>query len=358
MRPEAHLVRRSLVVSFVVQLAIGVTFTSAQTVFVRHLTPGSGFELVVDSTPAGTTKADTAGLASIMTGTVNMPMDANVWLDACGDRTRVILARPGAQLPDSTGCRRTQIAGLYVVQRVTSIVIDARVTSSLLIRQGRAWDEWLRDPPAGTTQGSSEPLPPLTGLTLFGAGGLGATSNFGSQSCGNVTPCSHDSPLQFSGGVGWWFNDFFGAEARYGYLGNQKATATNDAFRFTTTREGGLLSFAARAGGRIGRVRPFGRGGLGLSRTTLTTTQTVNETSVVIDGVTQTIPGGTQILQGRMRGWAPVYGGGVEIWLSPIIGIYGEAQRIGLKGKDDRDADIEIDDAVITAQVGLTVRFP
>jgi hypothetical protein len=83
----------------------------------------------------------------------------------------------------------------------------------------------------------------------------------------------------------------------------------------------------------------------------------VDETTVVIDGATQTVAGGTQILQTRTRGWAPVYGGGVEIWLSPLVGIYGEAQRIGLKGKDDRDADIDIDDAVITVQVGVTVRF-
>jgi hypothetical protein len=350
---------RSLVVLFLFHLAIGATLASAQTVFVRHVTPGSTVELVLDAMQVGTAKANTEGLAAVMaTGKVDVPMDANVWVDACGDAHRVILARPGAQPPAEPACRRTQIAGLYLVQRVTSIVIDARATSSLLLRQGRAPDVWLRDPPPAEAQASAEPLPPLTGLTLFGAAGLSTSLNFTSQSCGEVTSCSGKAPIQLSGGVAWWFNDFVGAEARYSYLGDEKVEASDDAFRFTTTREGGVVAFTGRAGVRTGRFRPFGRAGMGLHRATLTTTQTLNDTTVVINDVEQTVSGGTQILQMRTQGWAPVYGGGVEVWLSPIVGIYGEVQRVGLKGKDDRGADIEVDDAVITAQVGFIVRLP
>ncbi len=347
-----------LVVSFAFHLAIGVTIASAQTVYVRHVTPGSTVELVLDATPAGTAKADTEGLATIMaTGKGDMPMDANIWLDVCGDTHRVILARRGAEA-SADACRRTQIPGLYLVQRATSIVIDVSRTQSLLIRQGRVWDVWLRDPLPANAQASAEPLPPLTGLTLFGATGLSTTSHFTSQSCGDVPSCSEKAPIPFSGGVAWWFNDVLGAEARYNYLGNQEVEATETAFHFTTAREGGVFSFTGRAGFRMGRVRPFGRGGLSYHRATLTTTQTVNDTTIAIDGATQTVAGGTQILQMRTRGWAPVYGGGVEVWLSRLVGIYGDVQRIGLKGKDDRGADIEIDDAAITAQVGVTVRLP
>lgn len=149
-----------------------------------------------------------------------------------------------------------------------------------------------------------------------------------------------------------------GAEGRYSYLAGETAEASDDSFRFTTTRTGGVLALTGRAGVRAGRFRPFGRAGLGLHRATLTTTQTLNDTTIVVDDVEQTVPGGTQILQMRTKGWAPVYGGGVEIWLSPSIGIYGEAQRIGLKGTDDRGSGIKTEDAVITAQIGLTIRFP
>ena len=355
----ATLARRSLV-SFAATccLAIAATLASAQTVIVRHAPPGSTVELVVGATPAGTAKTDAEGTATVIaTGNADATIDASVWVDACGDARRVILGRPGAPPAADPGCTRTQIEGVYVVQRITSIVIDVR-GPSLRIRQGPAPAAWLRDPVPGVAGSAAEALPPLTGLTLFGGGGLGAASDFKSQACGNVTSCSDNAALPYSGGVVWWFTDFVGAEARYGYLGDLEAEGSGDAFRFTTTREGGVLAFTGRAGVRIGRVRPYGRGGLGLHRATLTTTQTVNDSTVVIGGATQTVPGGTQILQVRTKGWAPVYGGGVEVWLSPFLGIYGEAQRIELKGDDDRGADIEIDDAVITAQVGLTVRFP
>jgi hypothetical protein len=351
-------VRRSLVVVFALHVAIG-TPAAAQTVIVRHVTPGSTVELVLDGTPAGTAMADSEGTATVVAmNKLDMPRDVNVWIDICGDAHRVILARPGGQLMDAAACRRTQIAGLYLLQRITSFVIDARSTSSLLLRQGPAPVLWLHDPRSAASEAVPEPLPPLTGLTLFGAAGGSATLNFESQSCGNVTSCSGNAPIPYSGGIGWWFNDFVGAEARYSNLGKQTAGASDDAFQFTTTREGGVLAFTGRAGFRTGRLRPFGRAGMSLHRATLTTTQTQNDRTVVIDDVTQTVPGGTQILQMRTRGWAPVYGGGAEVWLSPFIGLFGEVQRLELKGTDDRGSGIRIKDAVITAQVGVTVRIP
>lgn len=357
--PASALVRRSLVASFALHVAIGTTLASAQTVIVRHATPGSTVELVLDGTPAGTAMADSEGTATVVaTNKVDMPRDVNVWVDTCGDALRVMLARPGAQLIDAGACRRVQIAGLYVMQRITSFVIDTRSTSSLLLRQGPAPEEWLRDPRPAIAEAAAEPLPPLTGLTLFGAAGRSATMNFRSQSCGGVTSCSGNAPIPYSGGVGWWFNDFVAAEAQYIYLGKQTAGASDEAFQFTTTREGGALAFTGRAGFRAGRLRPFGRAGMSLHRATLTTTQTLNDTAVVIDDVTQTVPGGTQILQMRTRGWAPVYGGGLEVWLAPFAGIYGEVQRIGLKGTDDRGSGIRIEDAAITVQAGFTIRLP
>jgi hypothetical protein len=340
-------------------VAIGTTLASAQTVIVRHATPGSTVELFLDLTPAGTAIADSAGTATVVaTNSVDMPRDANVWVDTCGDAHRVMLARPGAQLVDAGACRRIQIAGLYVLQRITSFVVDTSSTSSLLLRQGPAPDAWLRDPPPVIAEVPAEPLPPLTGLTLFGAAGLSSTMNFRSQACGGVTSCTGNTPFPYSGGVGWWFNDFVAAEAQYIYLGKQSVEASDDAFQFTTTREGGALAFTGRAGARAGRVRPFGRAGMSLHRATLTTTQTLSDTTVVINDVTQTVPGGTQIFQMRTRGWAPVYGGGVEVWLTPFAGIYGEVLRIGLKGTDDRGSGIRIDDAAITVQVGFTIRVP
>lgn len=353
----AAFVKRSLVVSFTLHVVLGAAVASAQTVILRHVRPGSTVDLVLDATLVGTAKADSEGTATVAPTTVEVPLDVNVWIDTCDDAHRVILARRAAQLIAAGACQRTQIAGLYFLQRVTSIVIDANATASLLIRQGQAPNTWLRDPPPVLAQTPAEPLPPLTGLTLFGAVGRNATLNFESQSCGDVTSCSDKAPTPYSGGLAWWFNDFIGAEARYGTL-REHADGSSDAFRFTSIRDGGFLAFTGRGGFRLGRVRPFGRGGVSLHRATLTTTQTLNDRTIVTDGETQTVPGGTQILQMRTKGWAPVYGGGAEVWLSPFVGIYGEVQRIGLKGTDDRGSGIAIDDATITAQIGFTVRLP
>jgi hypothetical protein len=59
----------------------------------------------------------------------------------------------------------------------------------------------------------------------------------------------------------------------------------------------------------------------------------------------------------RARGWAPVFGGGLEVWLSPRFGLFVDAQRLGLKGKDEKGSAIEVDDTLLTAQAGLTVRL-
>jgi hypothetical protein len=356
--------RLAVLLAATVHVAIGATLASAQTVVVRHAAPGATVELVLNGSPAGTAQANAQGIATVTATTpLDASIDANVWLEACGEAHRVIVARRSAPPTPDPVCRRTQIEGLFLVQRLTSMVVDVR-GPSLLLRQGSVPDDWLRDP-IRATAGESDapqpprpPLPPLTGLMLFGGAGLELVSDFASQYCGDVTSCSDSAPPQFTGGVAWWFTDFIAAEARYDYLGKSEVEGSSTAFRFTTTREGSVLALAARAGVRAGRVRPFGRAGMSFHEATVTTTQTVNETTVTIDGAPQTVPGGTQIIQMRTSGWAPVYGGGAEIWLSQRIGIYGEVQRLGLKGADDRGAEIDIDDAVTTVQAGVTIRFP
>jgi len=332
-------------------VVLGATFASAQTVILRHMLPGSTLELMLDAKQAATAKADAGGTATVTTKNVDSrsQIDVNIWLETCDDVYRVILATPGAPMP-AGGCRRSQIGGVYVVQRKTSIVIDASNASSLLIRPGPAYSSWLTDARPDVSKPvkeaespvASKPQSPLTGPIAFGGVGLGTALHFDEQACGTVT-CSWNVPIQFGGGVGWWFNDFFGVEGRYGYLGTLTATANESDFQFSTTREAGFLSVAGRAGLRKGRFRPFGRAGMSLDRTTQTTTQTMGDS--------------TETLAVRARGWAPVFGGGLEVWLSPRLGLFADAQRLGFKSKDERDSPIDINDTLFTAQAGVTVRL-
>ena len=339
--------------------AVGTPIASAQTVILRHAAPGSTLDVVIDTMPVGSGTAAENGNATVTaSGNPDRTMDANVWLDACGIDHRVIVASRAVQPPPAgAGCKRTQIEGLFLVQRITTLVIDARGTPTLRIRQGRAPDEWLRDPPP-VIERVVEPFPSVGGLTLFGGGGLGGTLDFRREACGNVTECSEKAPIPLSGGVAWWFSDFVAAEARFGHLGKARADGSAAGFRFNTSREGGVISLTGRAGVQAGRLRPFGRGGFNYHRATFTTVQTHEETTITVGGVEQIVPGGTQTLQYRTGGWAPVYGGGLEVWLTPVFGFYGDVQRIDLKGNDLAGTPLRLDDAVITAQVGLTFRIP
>ena len=340
-------------------LLFGLSVAFPQTAIVRHASPGSTLELVLDTAVVGSATTAADGMATVTAqGDGQFPLDANVWVDRCANRTRLVLARRGVQPAADPACTRTQIEGLYLVQRITTFVVDVQGTPTMRLRQGPAPGEWLRDPQLPSAAAAAEPLPPLTGLTMFAAAGLSTDLDFRSTVCGNATSCSDKAPWPLTGGVGWWFTDFVGAEARYNYLGEIEADGSGQTFSFNSAREGGVLSVTGRAGYRSGRFRPFARGGMGYHRATLTTTETVNETTVVVDGISQTIPGGTQIIQVETSGWAPVFGGGAEVWLSPIVGIWGEVQRLGLKGEDRRGGEARIDDAAITAQFGLTFRLP
>jgi len=359
--PGAVLVRRSSVILFSAYAVLGTTLASAQTVVLRHIPPGSTLELVIDAKEAGTAKADAGGNATVETKSVDSrgQIDANIWLETCDDVYRVILVPARAAIPTS-GCRRTQIGGVYVLQRITSIVIDSTSPSSVMIRQGRPYDSWLTDPrpeaakpvkeddtlagasPAASASTASKPQTPLIGPIAFGGVGLGTSLDFEDQVCGTVT-CTYNVPIQFSGGAGWWFNDFFGAEGRYGYLGKITARAQETDYQFSTTRESSYLAASGRAGLHKGRFRPFGRAGMSFGRTTETTTQTMGESK--------------ETLAVRARGWAPVFGGGLEVWLSPRLGLFADAQRLGFKSKDERDSPIEINDTLFTAQAGVTVRL-
>lgn len=283
-------------------------------------------------------------------------MDASVWLDTCGDRRRVVVTGPGVQSPAEPGCKRIQIEGVYVVQGITTMVFDIGGAPTMRIRQGRPPDEWLRDVAPGAP---AAPPPSLSGLTFFGAAGRGKSRDFAAEMCGAVSGCSAERwTIPAMAGVAWWFTDFVAVEGRYEYLGKAEASGSGDRFRFDSTREGGLFSAAGKAGPRFGRFRPYGRGGVNYHRATLTTRQSVDDVVAGVGGATQTLRGGTQTYQVRTEGWGPVFGGGLEVWISPRFAIFGEGERTALVGEDTRGGEAEIDDAIVSVKAGVAFRLP
>jgi len=126
--------------------AASVLFTagaaSAQTVYLRNAPAGSSVEILVNAASAGTGEVDSEGEAKVA---FKLPegkteMDANVFVDACdaGKRRKVVISdRVRLPPPPAEGCERREIAGVYWVRPINTLVVDVgAVAPSLLLVRG------------------------------------------------------------------------------------------------------------------------------------------------------------------------------------------------------------------------------
>jgi hypothetical protein len=336
---------------------------SAQTVFVVNAPPGSTAEFVLNGSVAATAIAGADGLAMLAAtaGGVDaqQSIDVFVWVDQCDTTRRVVVMSRTVQPPPAAGgCRRSQIPGLFLVQSITSLVVDVGASSpTLRIRQGQAPEEWLRPPSPGAPAARISIAP--AGLILFGGGGNAGFSSFSTQPCGDVTNCTvSDRAFSYTGGIAYWFSQYVGAEASYLKPGRVTADGSGERFRFESDMDGGLLAFVGKGAFPIGRVRLFGMAGADYHRATFSTSQTIDQTTVTIGGVPQTVPGGTQRFQWRTEGWGLVFGGGAEVWVTGAFGVYGEVGRFELKGDDVGGGEARTDDVITPIVVGGRFRIP
>jgi hypothetical protein len=110
-------------------------------------------------------------------------------------------------------------------------------------------------------------------------------------------------------------------------------------------------------GGPIGVFRLYGKVGGNYSRSTFRTTQTIPDTTITIDGVPQTIRGGNQVYWIKTAGWGWLFGGGMEVWLAPAFGLYGEFSRAALKGQALDDVEGLTDERVTSVMFGARIRL-
>jgi hypothetical protein len=344
-------------------VALGSAAASAQTLYLVNAPSGSTAEFVLNGAVAGTGTASADGLATVPAATgrldARQSIDVQVWVDVCGTVQRVlVMSRALQPPPPEVGCRRAQIPGLFLLQSITSLVVDVGAASpTMRIRQGDAPEAWLRPPPTGTAAARIAIAP--AGLIVFGGGGLARFSDFSTQPCGDVTGCDvSDSSLSYTGGVSYWFSQYVGAEASYFKPGRITASGSGERYRFDSDMDGGLVAAVGKGAFPIGRVRLYGMGGADYHRATFTTSQTIEATTVTVEGTAQMIPGGTPRFQWRTEGWGLVVGGGAEVWLTRDIGIYGEYGRLGLKGDDVSNGEAATDDVITSIVIGGRFRIP
>ncbi|MEW5982366.1 MAG: hypothetical protein AB1806_08335 [Acidobacteriota bacterium] len=335
----------------------------AQSVSVIKAPPGARVELVLNTAQVGSTTANARGVATLTFDLSaqrgRTEIDATIFVDACEGLRRVLLIEPGVVGPAGPGeCTRREIAGVYVLREVTSFVVDVSdPLPSVRFRQGPAPEAWL-DPDAAQGGPSREWGPLPVGLIAFGGGGLSLFSNQVFVACGNEPECTGSrSRLAPTAGIDVWFKPFLGAEVSYVKPADVVSRSAGESNRFDNTFDTQIVAAAGKIGVPMGRVRVYGKGGATYSRATSTTNQTIDDYTVTVDDVEQTIVGGTQSFGLRVTGWRWFAGGGAEVWVSPRVAIYGEFVRMPIKGTSAEGGEGTIDEAVNSTLAGIRIRI-
>jgi hypothetical protein len=276
---------------------------------------------------------DASGVATVVIGLFKDPTkleaDAQVFVDTCDKKRRILIAERGvlAALPER-GCNRTDMGGWFLLKPVSTLVIDAGGPSpTLMLRQGRV---------SLTPSTTFSAVP--TGLVLFGGGAYTKVSDVRALACNTVADCTGgDTGFRYSAGVAYWVAPFVAAEASYLRTSDVTAEGTVRNFRFDSSFKADVFTVAGVVGVPLKAVRPFGKVGANYHKAIFSTTQVQTD---VTENATQTNYVKTQ-------GWGFMFGGGLEAWIKPWIGFYGEAGYAKLKGSAP-------DDEQGTANFGLT----
>jgi hypothetical protein len=327
---------RRLALLAALNLVAGAGVAAAQTVIVRNAPAGAPVEITFNSKPLVKGTADQQGDVTLplKLPTSGPETDVRVFLDSCGDLRRVVML-DRFSLPPSpdTGCERRDVVGLYVVRPETSLMIDVGPRAAVWLRQGPLPKQWMLADDAITDE-PAKPRPPAPKGIVLSAGGLLAPFSFGlAADCGEITDCSSkNSPYGFSVGAGVWLTRFLGIEGTYARPRNITAKGSDTGFSFEATREIEFFTLVAKAGFPIGQVRFYGLGGINYHRSNTEMSETIDETTVTIDDVATTVPGGTWTYKygSKKSNW--IFGGGMEVWVSKRLGIFGEISRVKVSG--------------------------
>ncbi len=336
--------------------------SAAQSVIVTNAPPGTSVELILNAATVAQETVDARGQARFgldLPARLNKAeIDARVYVDLCPERRRVVLAEPAVpEAPAGPGCDRREMTGVYVVRRVTTLVVDlTRDAPTVRIRQGPAPREWL----ATALEREGPPRPPVLaprGLVLFGGGDLTAWQDIGLVHCGNVATCAaRGTRPAYTAGATYWF--WRGLAAEVAYVRPARATVSGEEanYRFTTRLDTELATVAAKVGGAVGRLRLFGSIGTGYHRALITTTETLDPVTLTLeDGSSVTFAGGTQIFQVRTNGWGWLFGGGTEIWLGRRAAVFAEGGRAAIDGSGP--GEVRMDDWLTFLVAGVKVQI-
>ena len=334
---------------------------AAQTVIVRKAPPGSVVEVALNGTAVGTGTVNAIGdarvAANIFVKKETQETTAHIYVDVCGSMRRVGLVERSLQAPEAQpGCERREVGGFFVLQPVTTLVIDVGGTFPIvLIRQGAAPAEWLSTGSALQNIVRST----TTGLRLSGGVSLINFRDDFEFFCAETQPCrGRDFRPRYTFGAGYWVLPWLGGEVTYMKSGESTTEGSGVGFAFTSTLEADILAITANVGVSAGRsAKVYGRAGFNYHEAVFTTVQVSDDFVVTVDGVDIVFPGGTETFAFRTGGWGVLFGGGFEYWVKGPFGVYAEGGIATLKGTDLDGGDGEMDDQITYVLAGGRIRL-
>lgn len=347
---------RPLVMAAALNVMAGTGVAVAQTLVVTGARPAESVELVLNATPLGSVAADAGGDAALpinlQKNTGKISIDASVFVDTCEKTRRVVVVERGGQLPAvEGGCDRREAPGLYWVREGTSLVVNVSGTTpnALLVRGSY-------DPKRSYTTRPPRVVP--GGFIVGGGLGLLHYRDAVLIACGTAPECTgKSSHISFTGGADFWVNRFLGAEAAYIRPDNLKVKGSGDTYRFDSSIDAHILTISGKLGAPLGPTRVYGRAGANYHRAKTLGSDTIDDRTVTVDGVDQTIKGGTQKSELKTDGWGWLYGGGLEIWVANSTALYFDLDFARLRGKETKGGDGRLNDRLTMFFAGLRVHI-
>jgi hypothetical protein len=332
---------RRLALAALLNVTVGAATGAAQTVFIRNGPPGFNVEAVVNSTVTGTGIVETSGIVTVPVDIQKnaggkTEIDAYLFVDVCDKLRRVIIAERGVQpIVPAAGCERKEIPGLYLIRRISTIVIDLGGPSpTVLLRQGR----YRVRPPRVW-----KPAP--TGLVVYGGGTFTTMRDAGFVLCGAVEGCErHDKGFGYMVGATFWLTKWLGADVSYIKPRSVTGKGSGSNYSFDSAFDPELVTVGAKVGVPAGPIRVFGQTSMNYHRATTTTLETIGSAQ--------------QTLEYKTKGWSWGFGGGLEAWITGRFALFGEAGTAKVKGKDvEKDGEAAIDDRLTFVFFGARLRI-
>ena len=326
-------------------LIMGSGTAAAQTLYVRKAPPGSTINLIVNATKAGSAQTDENGDVRIPidlpTHIKKQEIDARVFADTCESaRTVTITERTFAPLPAEEGCTRQEITGVFLLRRVSSVVVNVgSPVATLLLRQG---SYSLR------ARGPRRSAP--TGLVAFAGATMVNYADALDFGCSGVPTCSgDDSGFSYTAGAEYWFSKYVSAEGGYFKPPDLTIEGSGTGYRFNSFLEPHLFYGAGKIGIPAGPVRFYGKVGFNYHRAESGTTQHVDEFSVTDEnGVTTVTPARDTTVNADTSGWGWLLAGGAEAWVGRRFALYCEFGGAGIKGDSEIAEQGRIDNRIRT----------